>query len=202
MRRLINIEDVDGNRELALEQDAYRLGRAKDNDIVLGVRTVSAHHAALVLRDDEYWIEDLLSTNGTYVNGRRIQRRRLRDRDRVQLADCRIHYFEIAEPRGVKTRVYSEAMLKEAMATAARDPWANPRERRENNQMRNRRGESGAVPFRSGRFFTVGDKWYFATREGEDVGPFDELHQARAALVEYGRKIGFSGGQDADHYWR
>jgi len=35
-----------------------------------------------------------------------------------------------------------------------------------------RSGEEGPVPFRSGRFFWVGGKWYFTTREGFDSGPF------------------------------
>jgi hypothetical protein len=45
-----------------------------------------------------------------------------------------------------------------------------------------RKGESGPVPFRSGRLFSVGDKWYFATREGTDQGPFESKEDAEAEL--------------------
>lgn len=46
----------------------------------------------------------------------------------------------------------------------------------------NRKGETGPVPFRSGRLFSVGDKWFFATREGPDRGPFDSREDAEAEL--------------------
>ena len=49
----------------------------------------------------------------------------------------------------------------------------------------NRRGESGSVPFRSGRFYSVGTEWYFAVRRGADQGPYDNKDQAKDALVTF-----------------
>ena len=66
--------------------------------------------------------------------------------------------------------------------------------------MRHRKGEDGKIPFRSGRFFSADGQWYFATREGQDQGPYDSLPAARAALVEYGRRVGFLTGFDDDRY--
>ena len=48
-----------------------------------------------------------------------------------------------------------------------------------------RQGESGAVPFRTGRFFNVGVNWYFATREAIDQGPFYSRKEAETALTKY-----------------
>ena len=48
-----------------------------------------------------------------------------------------------------------------------------------------RAGEDGAVPFRTGRFFNVGAKWYFATREAIDQGPFNSKGEAEHALNKY-----------------
>ncbi len=48
------------------------IGRAQDNDVVLDDPQVSRHHAQVVRRGDEIVVEDLGSTNGTLVNGRRI----------------------------------------------------------------------------------------------------------------------------------
>lgn len=45
-----------------------------------------------------------------------------------------------------------------------------------------RKGESGVIPFRSGRFFNVETKWYFTSREGIDYGPFDSKHEAEINL--------------------
>ncbi|MCK9529660.1 MAG: DUF6316 family protein [Gammaproteobacteria bacterium] len=53
----------------------------------------------------------------------------------------------------------------------------------------NRQGEDRPVPFRSGRLFSVGDKWYFATREGLDHGPFDSRADAEAELRLFLRDI-------------
>jgi len=50
----------------------------------------------------------------------------------------------------------------------------------ETNQ--NRKGESGVVPFRSGRFFVVANNWYFATREGMNKGPYNTKREAEMAL--------------------
>ncbi|MEJ2141867.1 MAG: DUF6316 family protein [Gammaproteobacteria bacterium] len=50
-----------------------------------------------------------------------------------------------------------------------------------------RAGETGAIPFRSGRIFNVGTQWYFATREGIDQGPFEARNDAEMELRLYVR---------------
>ena len=54
-----------------------------------------------------------------------------------------------------------------------------------NNFWLNRKGEEGAAPFRSGRFYCVGSEWFFAVRRGVDQGPYNTKPDARTALVEY-----------------
>jgi len=48
-----------------------------------------------------------------------------------------------------------------------------------------RTGEAGPVPFRSSRFFCVGSKWYFTTREGFDSGPFASRERAETGLKRF-----------------
>jgi hypothetical protein len=50
------------------------IGRDAGNDVPLSDEAASARHAVLELRDGEWWVEDLGSTNGTLVNGTRIER--------------------------------------------------------------------------------------------------------------------------------
>jgi len=45
--------------------------------------------------------------------------------------------------------------------------------------------EQGEVPFRSNRFFNVGTKWYFSTREGFDSGPYADRHRAESSLQRF-----------------
>jgi len=49
----------------------------------------------------------------------------------------------------------------------------------------NRAGESGSVPFRHNRFFVVGGDWYFNTREGAPMGPFDDRREAEQGLYDF-----------------
>lgn len=49
----------------------------------------------------------------------------------------------------------------------------------------NRKGESGPVPYRTGRFFCVGAAWYFTTREGLDHGPFTTREKAEWGCQTY-----------------
>lgn len=51
----------------------------------------------------------------------------------------------------------------------------------------NRKGETGHAPFRSGRLFSIGFQWYFATREG-DRGPFPSKEEAEAELTLFLRE--------------
>ena len=45
--------------------------------------------------------------------------------------------------------------------------------------------ENIAVPIRSGRFFKLANYWFFATREGPAMGPYDALEQAEVAVGDY-----------------
>jgi pilus assembly protein CpaF len=60
------------SKDLTFDKTEIRVGRVRDNDIVLPKGNVSKHHCRLVLQNGQLLVEDLGSTNGTYVNGRKI----------------------------------------------------------------------------------------------------------------------------------
>jgi len=69
------------------------VGRDLDNDVVLADPTISGRHAVVSLRDGAWWVEDLASTNGTYVNGDRLPAEApalLRSGDVVQVGAVRL----------------------------------------------------------------------------------------------------------------
>lgn len=49
----------------------------------------------------------------------------------------------------------------------------------------NRFGEMGDMPERNKRFFQRSGYWYYATREGIDIGPFDSVHEAEAGASAF-----------------
>ncbi|MCX7856208.1 MAG: FHA domain-containing protein [Anaerolineae bacterium] len=66
------------------------VGRAPDNDLIItpefaGWETVSRHHARIYRRGENWVVEDLGSTNGIYINGRRTGRNLLRDGWRLEV---------------------------------------------------------------------------------------------------------------------
>ncbi len=71
------------------------LGRAKDNTLVLDDPFVSSHHALILWRDEQWWVEDLESHNGTYLNDERISTARpLTSGDRIRLGETILRFWE------------------------------------------------------------------------------------------------------------
>jgi len=69
-----------------------RIGRGSDNEIVLDTKHVSRYHAVLLAGPNHTSIEDLKSTNGVFVNGKRVARQVLKDGDRVTIGKSRFRY--------------------------------------------------------------------------------------------------------------
>ncbi len=80
------------------------IGRTADNDLQIESKYVSRHHAQVITTADGSAIEDLNSTNGVFVRGRRVRRHKLQDNDVVKLGMHEITYHR-AEPPGVATMV-------------------------------------------------------------------------------------------------
>ena len=75
-------------QEISVERDML-VGRHQDAEILLQSTDISRKHAALLFRDDHVWVKDLKSTNGTFVNGERVEQEQeieLHDGDMLQFA--------------------------------------------------------------------------------------------------------------------
>ncbi len=88
-------------RTCMLDKERIAIGRRRGNDIQLDDPAVSGAHAVLLLTPSEYLesypvvqLEDVGSTNGTLVNGERIQRRRLHHGDIIRLGQHELVYEE------------------------------------------------------------------------------------------------------------
>ncbi|MBN8487402.1 MAG: FHA domain-containing protein [Burkholderiales bacterium] len=86
-------------KEFQISKDRTTLGRRPYNDIVIDNLAVSGEHAVLLAVGDDVYIEDLNSTNGTYINGKAIKKQLLVHNDTVEIGKYRIKYLteEVAD---------------------------------------------------------------------------------------------------------
>ncbi len=83
-----------------LVKERMTLGRRPYNDIVVDNLAVSGEHAALQAIGTEYYIEDLNSTNGTFINGKKIKRQILHAGDSIEIGKYTIKYAsDVVDPK-------------------------------------------------------------------------------------------------------
>ena len=91
-------------QEISVDRDML-VGRHQDAEILLQSTDISRKHAALLFRDDHIWVKDLKSTNGTFVNGERVEQEQeieLHDGDMLQFASF---MFMILAPERYKAHL-------------------------------------------------------------------------------------------------
>jgi hypothetical protein len=72
--------------EVELASDVTTIGRSYDSDIIIDNAAVSAHHARIIRKGDDFIIEDAASRNGIFVNGKRITSQPLRFDDDIEIS--------------------------------------------------------------------------------------------------------------------
>ena len=87
---------VDGqtNDERELTPGRFIIGRTPDNDLQIDSKYVSRHHCQIITSLHASVVEDLNSTNGIYVRGKRVRRTLLNDGDVIQIGQHEIMYFD------------------------------------------------------------------------------------------------------------
>jgi len=92
------------------------IGRTPDNDLQIDSKFISRHHCQIVTQPDSCLIEDLNSTNGIYVQSKRVRRHNLNDGDVVQVGQHEIMYIDERAPRlrGSTDHIDTEVLDKPA----------------------------------------------------------------------------------------
>ena len=80
-------------RRISLRSGRQTIGRRADNDIVLDDLSVSASHAWIMNQQGQYVVMNTLSTNGTFVNGKRVHEAPLRHGDRVRFGQVEFTFL-------------------------------------------------------------------------------------------------------------
>ncbi|MDP1530518.1 MAG: FHA domain-containing protein [Rhodoferax sp.] len=116
------IVSIDGVviKEVQLTKDRTTLGRRPYNDIVIDNLAVSGEHAVMQMSGADVFLEDLNSTNGTYVNGKAIKKQQLQSGDTVEIGKYKIKFVhEGANDSHEKTMVINAGSVVAPEPTVA-----------------------------------------------------------------------------------
>ena len=141
MPRLILSLDGQTLAEYNMTKERYTVGRLPDNDIRIDNAAVSGHHSLLINILNDSFLEDLNSTNGTYVNGKLIKKHALQHGDIITIGHHQLRYIDdrveqslddefektmVIEPSGNMEKQLAKA-TRAADEAAARVPHASTR---------------------------------------------------------------------------
>lgn len=123
MAKLILSMDGLTLKEIPLSKERITIGRKPHNDIQIDNLAISGEHAAIVTILNDSFLEDLASTNGTFVNGQQIQKHFLQNNDVIELGKYRLKYINEGAPAAPqadfeKTMVLRPDMMRKAMEQA------------------------------------------------------------------------------------
>jgi pSer/pThr/pTyr-binding forkhead associated (FHA) protein len=94
MARLVLSLDGQVMAEYNMNKERYTIGRLPDNDIRIDNAAVSGHHSLIINILNDSFLEDLNSTNGTYVNGKLIKKHALQHGDVITVGHHQLRFVE------------------------------------------------------------------------------------------------------------
>jgi hypothetical protein len=114
-------------KEVQITKDKTTLGRRPYNDIVIDNLAVSGEHGVLQMLGSDVFIEDLNSTNGTYINGKAVKKQPLNHNDTIEIGKYKIKYLVedgtdyektmILKPGAIPPPVYSHGFAQTSPAS-------------------------------------------------------------------------------------
>ena len=136
MARLILSLDGQVMAEYNMNKERYTIGRLPDNDIRIDNPAVSGHHSLIINILNDSFLEDLNSTNGTYVNGKLIKKHALQHGDVVTVGHHQLRFVDTQSADGEpdefeKTMVITPGSAVAAAAAKKASAIAPPPHRRE-----------------------------------------------------------------------
>ena len=94
MARLILSLDNQVLAEYNMSKERYTIGRLPDNDVRIDNPAVSGHHSLIINILNDSFLEDLNSTNGTYVNGKLIKKHALQHGDVITIGHHQLRFSD------------------------------------------------------------------------------------------------------------
>jgi predicted component of type VI protein secretion system len=119
MARLILSLDGQVMAEYNMNKERYTIGRLPDNDIRIDNPAVSGHHSLIINILNDSFLEDLNSTNGTYVNGKLIKKHALQHGDVVTVGHHQLRFAETQSADGDQDEFEKTMIITPGSAVAA-----------------------------------------------------------------------------------
>ena len=114
--------------EFNMTKERYTIGRLPDNDVRIDNPAVSGHHSLIINILNDSFLEDLSSTNGTYVNGKLIKKHALQHGDVVTVGHHQLRYVETVAEEEEQDDEFARTMIidssQEAVQQAAMESAA------------------------------------------------------------------------------
>jgi pSer/pThr/pTyr-binding forkhead associated (FHA) protein len=114
--------------EFNMTKERYTVGRLPDNDVRIDNPAVSGHHSLIINILNDSFLEDLSSTNGTYVNGKLIKKHALQHGDVVTVGHHQLRYVETVAEEEEQDDEFARTMIidssQEAVQQAAMESAA------------------------------------------------------------------------------
>ena len=120
---LLRMDGVGAGQVLSIAQTPFTMGRHATNQLPIDDDSISRFHARFVCEDGKYFVEDLGSRNGTFLQGKRVTRAEIKDDDWVQLGARVAFRFTLTDSR-------QEGLLRKLYESSTRDALTGAYNRR------------------------------------------------------------------------
>jgi two-component system, cell cycle response regulator len=120
---LLRMDGVGAGQILSVSQTPFTMGRHATNQLPIDDDSISRFHARFLREDGKYFVEDLGSRNGTFLQGKRVTRAEIRDDDWVQLGARVAFRFTLTDSR-------QEGLLRKLYESSTRDALTGAYNRR------------------------------------------------------------------------
>lgn len=145
-------------REVKLDKTSFSVGRKPDNDIALDNAAVSGHHCKFYESGGTWFVEDLNSTNGTFVNNRKVLKAGLKNGDAVTLIKYTLLFTDDAAPAPAEEPLPQQ---KQKTPQGAIEVLENPGDDRKDFELTALstyigKSSQASIPYKSGGLFGGG----------------------------------------------
>lgn len=174
---------------LDTQSGALSIGRGSDNTLVLESDSVSRRHARFEHRDGSWWVTDLGSTNGTYVNDEQVAEHHLQRGDHVKIGDTIFKYLAGTDVEAEFVETIREVMMRDGLTQAYNRRHLSEQIEKELHRARRYRRPLAMVMMDLDHFKRVNDTFGHLAGDfvlRESAGIIRERTPAEAVFARYG----------------